>query len=158
MSRAPRAEFELERHPFFWMTQVIAARDRALAGGLRTLGLRVPEWRVLASLYARKRLSMRELADLSSIDRTTLTRTVDRMHETGWVTRLVDTEDLRVTRLTLTAAGEQLFSQIWPVMEHLNKAATQGLPNGAVEMLTWTLESMKTNLDRTADAAAEHAA
>lgn len=122
------------------------------------MGLRVPEWRVLASLYARKRLSMRELADLSSIDRTTLTRTVDRMEETGWVTRLVDTEDLRVTRLTLTAAGEQLFSQIWPVMERLNEAAIQGLPNGAVEMLTWTLENMKNNLDRSADSADKHAA
>src|SRR5688500_1603021 len=142
-----RPEFELERHPFFWMTQAIAARDRALAGELRKLGLRVPEWRVLASLYARKRLSMRELADLSSIDRTTLTRTVDRMQQTGWVTRLADANDLRITRLALTASGEQLFSRIWPVMERLNRAAIDGLPDGVVEMLAWTLKQMKTNLD-----------
>ena len=148
MTRDTRPEFDLEHHPFFWMTQAIAARDNALAGELKTLGLRVPEWRVLASLCARKRLSMKELADLSSIDRTTLTRTVDRMQETGLLARLADSEDLRITRLSLTAAGEKLFSRIWPAVDRLNRSAVEGLPGGAVEMLGWMLERMKTNLDR----------
>jgi DNA-binding MarR family transcriptional regulator len=148
MPREPRPGFDLEHHPFFWMTQVIAARDSALAGELKGLGLRVPEWRVLASLCARKRLSMKELADLSSIDRTTLTRTVDRMQETGLIARLADSEDLRVTRLSLTAAGEKLFARIWPAVDRLNRSATEGLPKGSVDMLAWTLESMKANLDR----------
>ena len=148
----PRPEFDLEHHPFFCMTQAIAARDAALAGELKAHGLRVPEWRVLAALYARKRLSMRELADLSSIDRTTLSRTVDRMQETGWVTRLADSHDLRVTRLALTASGERMFARIWPTMERLNRAAVEGLPPGAVQMLAWTLGRMKDNLDREAPA------
>ena len=148
MSQGPRPEFDLEGHPFFWMTQAIATRDNALTGELKGHGLRAPEWRVLASLFARKRLSMRELADLSSIDRTTLTRTVDRMQQTGWVARLADARDLRVTRLTLTASGERLFARIWPTVERLNRAAVEGLPKGAVEMLGWTLERMTTNLER----------
>jgi len=148
MSREPRPEFDLEHHPFFWMTQAIAARDAAVAEELKGLGLRVPEWRVLAALYARKRLAMRELSDLSSIDRTTLSRTVDRMQETGLVTRLADSRDLRVTRLALTQAGERLFARIWPTMERLNRAAVEGLPCGAVDLLTWTLGRMKDNLDR----------
>lgn len=148
MSREPRPEFDLEHHPFFWMTQAIAARDAAVAEELKGLGLRVPEWRVLAALYARKRLAMRELADLSSIDRTTLSRTVDRMQDMGLVTRLADSRDLRVTRLALTQAGERLFARIWPTMERLNRAAMEGLPRGAVELLAWTLGRMKDNLDR----------
>src|SRR5688572_30917352 len=135
MSQPHTPEFDLERHPFFWITQAMSARDRALASALRTAGLRVPEWRVLASLFARKRLSMKELSDLSSIDRTTLTRTVDRLQETGRLTRLADTKDLRVTRLALTAAGERLFARIWPEVDRINRAAIAGLPQGAVEML-----------------------
>jgi hypothetical protein len=46
----PAADFQLERHVFFWLTQVIGARDRELAQGLREFGLRVPEWRALAAL------------------------------------------------------------------------------------------------------------
>ena len=161
MPRAASPAFELDRHVFFWLTQAIGSRDRRLAQELKAFGLRVPEWRALAALYARRRCSMSELSDLSSIDRTTLTRTVDRMEKSGWATRLSDAEDLRVTRLALTAAGERLFDRIWPTVESLNRAAIEGLPAGAVEMLRWTLERMKTNLDQDlteGPAAAEQAA
>ena len=144
--RSPR--FDLESHPFFWMTQVIGSRDRRLAQALRVAGLRVPEWRALAALYARRRCTMSELADLASIDRTTLTRTVDRMEQAGWATRLSDDADLRVTRLALTAAGERLFARIWPAVERLNRAAIDGLPAGAVEAVCRTLGKMKSNLDQ----------
>ena len=146
--------FELEKHAFFWMTQVISSRDRRLAEALDGQGLRAPEWRVLASLHARQRCSMSELAELASIDRSTLTRTVDRMQEAGWLTRLSDAEDMRVTRLAPTAAGEKLFARIWPAVEDLNRAALAGLPDGAADLLRWTLERMHGNLDagRTATA------
>jgi DNA-binding MarR family transcriptional regulator len=148
MPRHDPAPFALEQHAFFWLTQVIGSRDRRLAQELKTFGLRVPEWRVLASLHARRRCTMSELADLATIDRTTLTRTVDRMQRAGWVTRLDDAADLRVTRLAHTAGGERLFARIWPTVRQLNELAIAGLPSGAVDMLRWTLERMKTNLDR----------
>jgi DNA-binding MarR family transcriptional regulator len=157
MKGAAAPVFELERHPFFWLTQAIGSRDRRLAQALRGHGLRVPEWRVLASLYARRRCSMRELADLATIDRSTLSRTADRMVHAGWVVRMSDARDQRVTRLALTAAGERLFARVWPAVERINRAAVQGLPEGAVDMLRWILERMKENLDRPPAAATEDA-
>jgi DNA-binding MarR family transcriptional regulator len=139
--------FDLESHSFFWMTQVMACRDRQLAQELRGEGLRVPEWRALASLHAKKSLSMSELSDLASIDRSTLTRTMDRMQKSGWVTRLSDSDDMRVTRLALTASGQRLFARVWPIVERLNIAACAGLPESALGMLRWTLEHMRQNLD-----------
>jgi DNA-binding MarR family transcriptional regulator len=143
-----RPDFSLERHVFFWMTQAIASRDRRLAREMKGFGLRVPEWRALAALYARRRCTTSELSDLSSIDRTTLTRTLDRMEDAGWVARLTDAEDARVTRLALTAAGERLFQRIWPTVQQINRAALEGLPAGAAESLRRTLEQMRENLDR----------
>ena len=151
------AAFDLEKHVFFWLTRVIAGRDRRLAEALDVHGLRAPEWRVLASLHARQRCSMSELADLASIDRSTLTRTVDRMQQAGWVTRLSDAEDMRVTRLAPTAAGEELFARIWPAVEQLNDAALAGLPDGAADLLRWTLERMHHNLDAQRDGPARPA-
>ena len=139
--------FDLEGHSFFWMTQVMACRDRQLAQELKGEGLRVPEWRALASLHAKKSLSMSELSDLASIDRSTLTRTMDRMQKSGWVTRLSDSDDMRVTRLALTASGQRLFARVWPIVERLNIAACAGLPESALGMLRWTLEHMRQNLD-----------
>jgi DNA-binding MarR family transcriptional regulator len=139
--------FDLDRHVFFWLTQVIGARDRELAQGLRDFGLRVPEWRALAALYARQKCTMTELADLASIDRTTLTRTVDRMQDAGWLTRLADAEDMRVTRLALTAAGRKMFERIWPEVQRLNELALSGLSSAQIESLRRILGQMRDNLE-----------
>jgi DNA-binding MarR family transcriptional regulator len=144
---AARPAFDLDGHLFFWLTQVTAARDLQLASALKAFGVRVPEWRALAALYARQRCTMSELADLAAIDRTTLTRTVDRMQAAGWLARLSDGEDMRVTRLALTAPGEKLFARMWPAVERLNRAALAGLPPSAAEKLREALARIKRNLD-----------
>jgi DNA-binding MarR family transcriptional regulator len=141
------AAFDLDSHVFYWLTQVIAARDRELIQGLREFGLRVPEWRALAALYARRNCTMSDLADLASIDRTTLTRTVDRMEESGWLARQSDSEDMRVTRLALTAAGRRLFEKIWPTVSRLNELALAGIPKPDIVLLHKTLERMRANLE-----------
>ena len=143
----PATAFDLDRHVFFWLTQVIGARDRELAQGLREFGLRVPEWRALAALYARQRSTMSELADLATIDRTTLTRTIDRMEEAGWLTRLADADDMRVTRLALTAAGRKMFDRIWPTVQRLNDLAIAGLPRSDIQSLQKILGRMRANLE-----------
>ena len=140
-------KFELDRHPFFWLTQVIGARDRELAQGLRDYGLRVPEWRALAALYSREKCTMSELAELATIDRTTLTRTVDRMEDAGWLARLADDADARVTRLALTAAGRRMFERVWPEVQRLNDLALEGLTASQIESLKRILGQMRANLD-----------
>ncbi len=152
---AARPAFDLDSHVFFWLTQVMGARDRRLNAELKGFGLRVPEWRALAALYSRRKearictgiCTMSELAELASIDRTTLTRTVDRMQEAGWLSRGADGEDMRVTRLALTPAGERLFARVWPTVSQLNDAAVAGISPTMVERLRGALAQMKSNLD-----------
>ena len=140
-------KFELENHPFFWLTQVIGARDRELTQGLKEYGLRVSEWRALAALYARQKCTMSELAELATIDRTTLTRTVDRMEDAGWLSRLADDADMRVTRLALTAAGRRMFDRLWPEVEMLNAHALFGLSKTEIRDLHAILARMRENLE-----------
>lgn len=151
-------KFELDRHPFFWLTQVIGARDRELAQGLRDYGLRVPEWRALAALYARRNSTMSDLAELATIDRTTLTRTIDRMEEAGWLARVADAADMRVTRLELSAAGRRMFERIWPEVEKLNALALEGVSKAEIRDLQRILERMRANLDEYVSEGETHAA
>lgn len=145
------ASFDLDRHVFFWLTQAIGARDRELAQGLKDHGLRVPEWRALAALYAKKHetrsCTTSDLAELATIDRTTLTRTVDRMQDAGWLERLADEEDMRVTRLALTATGRKMFERIWPEVQRLNELALDGLSKAEIDSLRRILERMRANLE-----------
>lgn len=148
------ASFDLEGHLFFWVTQVQARRDLQVAEALEPHGLRVPAWRTLASLRARDRCTMNELAELTALERSTLSRTVDRMVEDDLVARLADERDLRIVRLALSPAGRRLFDQIAPGIEALNRAAVSGLPEGMEGVLRWALQQVRANLDNPGTAAA----
>jgi DNA-binding MarR family transcriptional regulator len=141
------ASFELERHLFYWFTKVLTRRDRLLVAELKSFGLRAAEWRVLAGLRGRQRSSMGEIADMSSIDQATLSRTVDRMVEAGWVTRLADADDMRVTRLALTPEGHALFEAVWPIVDRLNEASVADLPRGAADLMCAAMRLMCQSLD-----------
>jgi DNA-binding MarR family transcriptional regulator len=98
-------------------------------------------------LYARKDCTMGELSELATIDRTTLTRTIDRMQDAGWLSRLADETDMRITRLALTAAGRRMFDRIWPEVQQLNALALDGLTRVEIETLRKILARMRANLD-----------
>ena len=59
VSEKEAPEFALDRHLFFWLTEVLERRDRRLSTALKAGGVRVPEWRVLGSLHGRQRLFQR---------------------------------------------------------------------------------------------------
>jgi DNA-binding MarR family transcriptional regulator len=139
--------FDLDTHLFYWMTRVVALRDRQIAVALKQFSLRVPEWRVLATLSSRHGAAMSELAEHTAIDRTTLSRTVDRMVRAGWLARIADTQDMRVTRLVLSARGERLFAAVLPVVDELNRSALKGLPEGVPSLVRWALAAMRDNLE-----------
>jgi DNA-binding MarR family transcriptional regulator len=143
----PDGDFRLEEHVFFWLTEVMGRRNRLLAAALKPFGLRVPEWRVLASLHSRHHASFKELAELASFDQTTLSRTVDRFVRDGLVNRISDVDDMRITRLALTAKGEALFQDLWPAVDELNVASCARLPEGGAAMLRWLLGEMRSSLD-----------
>jgi DNA-binding MarR family transcriptional regulator len=139
--------FKIERHVFYWMTQVVSRRDRQLNAELRRFRLRVPEYRVLGILRARQRLSLGEAAMIIGLDYTTMSRTVDRMVKAGRVLRVTDMADRRVTRLALTAEGTRLFDQIWPMVSRLNDLACARLPEGATPLLCHALSEMVRSLE-----------
>ncbi|MEO8003938.1 MAG: MarR family transcriptional regulator [Betaproteobacteria bacterium] len=62
-----------------------------------------------------RRLRMRELADMSVISRSNLTRLVDRLEAAGLVARERAAEDRRGAFAVITAEGRALRKKMWPV-------------------------------------------
>ena len=149
-----RIPFDIERHFFFWFTQVLSRRDRQLNDALKPFGVRVPEWRVLGLLYSRRGLSMSEVADFAGIEPTTLSRSVAGLVREGLVVRIADAGDKRVTRLALTAAGTRLAERILPIVFRLNEVAVAGMPEPMVDLLRWALARMRDNLEASLQAGA----
>ena len=96
-------------HLFFLLHHLVRQRETALGRELTRVGLTLSQWQVLATLSRLDRATMGEVAAFCATDRTTLTRTVDRMVEDELVRRDRDAVDRRQVHLNLTDKGRDVF-------------------------------------------------
>ncbi|WP_164974672.1 MarR family winged helix-turn-helix transcriptional regulator [Halegenticoccus tardaugens] len=80
---------------------------------LRPHGLQSTQFSVLAVLGVRGPTQLGELADILGLERTSLTRSADRLEDEGWVTD-AESDDARVRRLKLTTAGREKIEHAYP--------------------------------------------
>src|SRR5271156_6755237 len=74
--RAFQPAFQIDEHIFFWFGQILGRRNRVLNRELRRFGLDCQRWRVLAVLNEHPGCTMRMLAELTAVNRTTLNPTI----------------------------------------------------------------------------------
>ncbi|MCI9867557.1 MarR family transcriptional regulator [Rhizobium skierniewicense] len=92
--------------PFYWISQVNGHYVRVLESRLKPIGLDMPRWRVLMSLYEDNHLSVSEIADLAVLKLNTATKIIQRMAADGLVETRVRQADQRATEVALTIQGE----------------------------------------------------
>jgi DNA-binding MarR family transcriptional regulator len=138
--------FRLEDHLFFHFSQILARRTRTLNERLRPYGLDYARWRVLAVLQEYPRATMGRLAELTSVDRTTLTRTLGLMEKVGLVERRERESDRRSLAISLTAKGRRLFERILPLALLETDRALTGFSSEEIDALRERLKRMADNL------------
>ncbi|SFI87510.1 MarR family winged helix-turn-helix transcriptional regulator [Celeribacter neptunius] len=94
--------------PYFWINRITAYYTLALEKRLKPLGIDVPRWRVMISLYQQDYLSISEVADFATLKLNTTTKIVQRMLADDLLTRRVRPNDGRVTEVCLTEKGDRL--------------------------------------------------
>src|SRR5678815_30765 len=105
---------------FYLMFQTVRRRDQAFAGALEAIGLNLPKWRAMSVIHRLSGCTMNELAEFTTIDRTTLTRTADQLIDAGLVSRGGLAGDRRIVRLAMTPEGERLFNKALQGMRAFN--------------------------------------
>lgn len=138
--------FTLQKHLFYYVSLVLARRNKALNAELRRFGIDYSRWRVLAVLNEHAGCSMLELAEFSSVDRTTLAHTVRLMSEEGLLSRTRFSSDRRRSVLVLTARGRDLLKSVLPLVQAQTERAMQGFSRGEVETLRALLGRVAENL------------
>jgi DNA-binding MarR family transcriptional regulator len=81
----------------------------------RQFDLRIPEWRVLATLGGYPDSSAREVAQRTAMDKVAVSRAVSNLMDQGRVSSAIDSGDRRRTLLRLSADGEALLARIVPL-------------------------------------------
>ena len=108
--------------------QLSTQHQKLMEAEFKPLGLSIAVWRPLMFLKAAGLCTMTRLSRLSGIDRTTLTRMVDRLVADGLVRREPSASDRRLVVLSLSAKGEEIYRIGAPVEARVNSRMFQGMP------------------------------
>jgi MarR family transcriptional regulator, organic hydroperoxide resistance regulator len=139
--------FDLAEFLPYLVNRAGALMAREFARALEPLGLVLNDWRVLAALLSRAELRMSELAEITSIDRTTLSRIVGRMSEADLVARSRPDEDAREVRVDLTDHGRKVATSILPLAHHYEQVSLAGLSPEEARQLKAMLTKVFANLE-----------
>lgn len=126
---------------------VLTTADTFLREGQRLFrphGITAAQYNVLSALAAENEgISQRALGDLLVVDRSNVTGLIDRMEKAGWVRRADDPSDRRVYRVTLTAAGRRLWSEVSPRYQQVVDQVTHGLNEKQVRAALLVLQRLQ---------------
>ena len=77
-------------------------------------GSRLPEMRILNTLYDDGNLAARELVYLTAMDKALVSRVLSGLQESGYVEQIKDSERIRLREWTLTEKGRELIERLIP--------------------------------------------
>jgi DNA-binding MarR family transcriptional regulator len=108
--------------------------------------LSVANWRVLAVLAANGRQRQIDLADLTSIDASTLSRIVTRLVRLGLVTRTRSATSNREVAVALSAKGSALVARLTPPARTIEADANAGISPEELAIVKRCLRRMYANM------------
>src|SRR5262249_44026632 len=105
----PTGEFPFDVPTYLFHLFAVLSRHRAhrLDPELGPIGLNMALHRAMAVIGALQPCSMSKLAEMTAVDRTTMTRTVDSLVAADFVERTTPPNDRRQVLLSLTALGRE---------------------------------------------------
>jgi len=147
-----RSELDLNEYLPYLINRVGSAlAARFTADELAAHGLSIAMWRVLAVLSSNGGQRQIDLAELTSIDASTLSRLVTRLVRMGLVTRSRSRTDSREVVVTLTAKGRALLNRLLPLALGLEDTLSFGVPRKDLATVKRALRRMYANMSRPPD-------
>jgi DNA-binding MarR family transcriptional regulator len=144
----PEGEFPFQAptYLFHLFTTIARLRDAKLDKALKPLGLNVTRHRAIAVIALLEPCTMSDLADLSAIDRTTMTRIVDQLVGRGMADRATPHADRRQVMITLTKKGRAVYRTALKAIAEVNLEALKGLPEEALRAMARGQQAILRNL------------
>lgn len=148
MTHQPNHPLHSSKHQFDCFATAARVLDRAVSkiydDALRPLGLRSPQMTLLVVISRMPGVTAAELADFLVIDRSTLSRNLVRLIESGWVREEESASDARARPLNLTRDGLRVLKKAQPAWENaqaeaqqvLGKEASQRMLQSAIGLMT----------------------
>lgn len=150
MGAAP-FDFALEEHLPYLINRISLIGVRFFSEKLGAGNLTVPMWRVIAVLWSKGAQRQVDLSDLTSIDRSTLSRLVGALSKRKLVTRERSASSSREVTIRITNAGEILARQFIPEASYYEAKQTEGLSQEERALLRLLLKKVYNNVQHMMD-------
>ena len=143
------SSLDLSEHLPYLINRVGSALvERFSADALAKAHLSIASWRVLAVLATSRVLRQTDLAEMTSIEVSTLSRLITRLVRAGLVRRTRSRANGREVAVALTPRAQALLARLVPIAAGLQDAATRGLAKRDLATLRRVLRQMHGNLTR----------
>jgi MarR family transcriptional regulator, organic hydroperoxide resistance regulator len=116
--------------------------SRRIAG----YGVTLPMYRVMAALWEQGDQRLGDLAHMTSIEMSTLSRLVGTMKRKGLVSRRRLEDNARTVAINLTAKGKALVEELIPIAMHFEEVAVRRFPKDGLSDLKSTLAEIYKSL------------
>jgi DNA-binding MarR family transcriptional regulator len=126
--------------------QVCRAHRYLLRRALGKTGLHRGQPPVLFALHQNDGLTHSELAQKLEVSPATITNMIRRMEDSGFVVRCRDGTDQRISRVYLTEAGKNIFSELEAVMNDIEAKLISGVGQEEQDTLRRLLDKIHDNL------------
>lgn len=130
------------------MVQIEKARRGLMQPYLQSLGLAFGQGhaRILDRLLTKDGITQKELADICRMDVTTMSRSLDRLEEAGYLVRERDPDCRRSFLIFLTQAGRKEAGLVRQSFDRLNDVICEGIAPEELQRLKLDLERILKNL------------
>ncbi|MGR5362953.1 MarR family winged helix-turn-helix transcriptional regulator [Vibrio mediterranei] len=137
-----KTEFERQTS-FGWLLNVVANHaSKEFDKRLREKGLTLALWPTLMCLWEKEGVTQREIAQMSKVESSTTTRTLDKLEALELVERRADPESRRSFRIFLTDKGKALKEEVIHLPVEVNQALLAGLVEEEQRTLIATLQKL----------------
>ncbi|MCG9663154.1 MarR family transcriptional regulator [Vibrio mediterranei] len=137
-----KTEFERQTS-FGWLLNVVANHaSKEFDKRLRENGLTLALWPTLMCLWEKEGVTQREIAEMSKVESSTTTRTLDKLEALELVERRADPESRRSFRIFLTDKGKALKEEVIHLPVEVNQALLAGLEEEEQRTLIATLQKL----------------
>ncbi|MEV8633121.1 MarR family winged helix-turn-helix transcriptional regulator [Streptosporangium sp. NPDC051023] len=130
------------------IAQTTRGHRTLLAGLLAELDLYPGQERALAVLWERGPQPQNVLAKLIGIDMSTMTKTLQRLERSGFVSRTPNPANRRISIVSTTPKGDALRPDVERVLSELHRRMTHGLTPAQTDELFALLGVVRGNLCR----------
>jgi DNA-binding MarR family transcriptional regulator len=139
---ADRPHLDLSDYLPYLINRVGAAFVGGYERDLAQHGVSIAMWRVLAGLSTNGKQRQIDVAEITSIDVSTISRLITRLVSLGLVTRTRSETNNREVSVELSPKGRSLVNRLIPLARQLESAATAGISEADLAITRETLRRM----------------